>query len=130
MANSGLNKLNLGFWPLGVFLALLAGSTYFLNEAAQNSEFFGRWYGILFSVNALCILALIGLIAISFSRLLRQHRNQEIGAKLTSRLVLVFVLLAVVPASFVYYFSLSFLQRGVDSWFNTQIESSLSSATS
>ncbi len=128
MANSGLNKLNLGFWPLGVFLALLAGSTYFLNEAAQNSEFFGRWYGILFSVNALCILALIGLIAISFSRLLRQHRNQEIGAKLTSRLVLVFVLLAVVPASFVYYFSLSFLQRGVDSWFNTQIESSLSSA--
>lgn len=128
MANSGLNKLNLGFWPLGVFLTLLAGSTYFLNEAAQNSEFFGRWYGILFSVNALCILALIGLIAISFSRLLRQHRNQEIGAKLTSRLVLVFVLLAVVPASFVYYFSLSFLQRGVDSWFNTQIESSLSSA--
>lgn len=128
MANPGLNRVNLGFWPLGIFLALLAGSNYFLSEAAQNSEFFGRWYGILFSVNALCILALIGLISISLSKLVRQHRNQEIGAKLTSRLVLVFVLLAVVPASFVYYFSLSFLQRGVDSWFNTQIESSLSDA--
>jgi len=128
MANPRLNKLNLGVWPVGIFLVFLAGSTFFLSEAAQDSEFFGRWYGILFSVNALCILALIGLIAASLLKLIRQYRNQELGAKLTSRLVLVFVLLAVVPASFVYYFSLSFLQRGVDSWFNTQIESSLTDA--
>jgi nitrogen fixation/metabolism regulation signal transduction histidine kinase len=37
----------------------------------------------------------------------------------------VFVLLTIIPVSVVYYFSLSFLHRGIDSWFDVGIETAL-----
>ncbi len=50
------------------------------------------------------------------------------GARMTSRLVIMFVVLSVVPVSVVYYFSLQFLQRGIDSWFDVRIEQGLDDA--
>ncbi len=114
--------------PLGLFLATLVSSVFFLSAAAQDSVLFARWYLLLFVINALCILTLLALIGVSLYRLVKQYRNQELGSRLTSRLVLIFILLATVPAAFVYYFSLSFLQRGVDSWFDTRIEQALNDA--
>ncbi|NOY67530.1 MAG: HAMP domain-containing protein, partial [Gammaproteobacteria bacterium] len=61
-------------------------------------------------------------------KLVRQYRDGVAGSRLTVRLVLVFVILSVIPVSVVYYFSLQFLQRGVDSWFDVRIERSLEDA--
>jgi len=58
----------------------------------------------------------------------RQYRAGAAGSRLTVRLVLVFVVLSVIPVTIVYYFSLQFLQRGVDSWFDVRIEKSLEDA--
>ena len=38
------------------------------------------------------------------------------------------MVLAVVPIAVVYYFSLQYLQRGIDSWFDVQIEEALDDA--
>ncbi len=47
---------------------------------------------------------------------------------MTTRLVVMFVILSVVPVSVVYYFSLQFIQRGIDSWFDVRIEQGLNDA--
>jgi len=73
-------------------------------------------------------LILVGMIVVNLFRLVRQYRTGVAGSRLTVRLVLVFVVLSVIPVSIVYYFSLQFLQRGVDSWFDVKIEQSLEDA--
>ena len=50
--------------------------------------------------------------------------QQEI-ARLTARMVTMFVVLAVAPLGLVYYFSLQFITQDIDSWFDVEIESAL-----
>ena len=40
-------------------------------------------------------------------------------------MVSLFVLLALVPATIVFYFSMQFLHRGIDSWFNVDIDQAM-----
>ena len=54
-----------------------------------------------------------------------QYRVRAIGSRLTARMIGVFVLLTIIPVSVVYYFSLSFLHRGIDSWFDVQIDAAM-----
>jgi nitrogen fixation/metabolism regulation signal transduction histidine kinase len=68
------------------------------------------------------------LVVVNIFQLIRQLRNKVAGARMTSRLVIMFVVLSVVPVSVVYYFSLQFLQRGIDSWFDVRIEQGLNDA--
>tara|TARA_B100001964_G_scaffold239971_1_gene308764 strand:- start:1696 stop:3624 length:1929 start_codon:yes stop_codon:yes gene_type:complete len=44
---------------------------------------------------------------------------------MTIRIVILFSLLSVTPVLIVYYFSLDFLHRGIDSWFDLRIEQAL-----
>jgi len=55
-------------------------------------------------------------------RLFRQYRRNEIGSKLTSKLVLIFLFLTVIPFSLIYFFSIQFLNKGVDNWFDVRVE--------
>lgn len=112
---------------LALFLLLLV-SLSLMSDATHNSERFGRLYSLLLVTNALGLVVLIGMIAVNLYWLLQQYRKRAAGARLTSRLVLMFAVLAVLPVSVVYYFSLQFLQQGIDSWFNVQIEASLEDA--
>ena len=96
--------------------------------ATQNSAQFGRVYFGLLLINVLGLITLVTLIAINLIRLVRQYHNQVTGSRLTVRLVIMFVLLAVAPVSVVYYFSLDFIQRGIDSWFDVRLEKGLNDA--
>jgi len=53
---------------------------------------------------------------------MRLYRRQVPGTRLTLRLAGIFAVLAIVPVALVYGFSLHFLQRGIDSWFNVQVD--------
>jgi len=128
MAASRLVRYRINALPLLAFLVILVASAYFLIRAAQDSAFFSEWYSVVLVLNALCIIALFILIFISLFRLVKQYRFREMGSRLTSRLVVMFILLAIVPTSFIYYFSLRFLDKGIDSWFDRHIEAALSDA--
>jgi len=52
------------------------------------------------------------------------------GAKLKARIVGMFVGLAVVPLLVVFYFSMQFINRGIDTWFDVEIEAGLENALS
>ena len=109
-----------------IFLRFL--SLYLLSEATKNSGRFGDLYGWILLINAAMLLVLVSLIGINLFELARQYRAREAGSRLTMRLVVIFVLIAVIPVTVVFAFSMQFLLRGMDSWFDVRIEQGLSNA--
>ncbi|MCP4767769.1 MAG: HAMP domain-containing protein [Gammaproteobacteria bacterium] len=104
---------------------LLMVSLYAISDATSHSATFGKYYNWLLFFNAIGLVALLLLIAINVYKLVVQYRLKAIGSRLTARMIGVFVLLTIIPVSVVYYFSLSFLHRGIDSWFDVGIETAL-----
>ncbi len=110
------------------FLALsilLIVSLYSISDATSNSATFGKYYLWLIFFNAVGLIILLGLIIYNVYRLIVQYRLKAIGSHLTARMIGVFVLLTIIPVSIVYYFSLSFLHRSIDSWFDVGIDTAL-----
>ena len=128
MANRALKRFFTGLGPILAFVLLLLVSLVLMSNATQGSARFGRMYSVLLVINALGLIALGGLIAWNLFTLLRQVRRGQAGARLTVRMVAVFVILSVTPVLVVYYFSLQFLHRGIDSWFDVRIERALDDA--
>jgi nitrogen fixation/metabolism regulation signal transduction histidine kinase len=128
MATRALRRLSAGITPVITLFFLLLVSLYLMSSATQNSAQFGQLYSFLLVLNILELVVLVGLIAVNLQRLRRQYREGVVGSRLTVRLVTIFVILSVVPVSLVYYFSVDFLQRGIDSWFDVRTEKALTDA--
>ncbi len=125
MAPHTLRRLASGPVPAITLVVVLLVSLFMMSESTQNSAQFGRLYVWLLAFNVLGLVILVGLILINLVRLARQVRHQTAGARLSLRLVLIFGALAVAPVSLLYYFSLQFLHRGIDSWFDVRVEQAL-----
>jgi len=121
MAAGSLKRTGFGVLPMLVLFVLLLVSLYLLSDATDNSEHFGQMYSLLLIVNAASLVLLGALVVANIFTLIRQRRMNAAGARMTSRLVVMFVVLSIVPVSVVYYFSLQFLHRGIDSWFDVRI---------
>ena len=104
---------------------LLLASLYLISDATSNSATFGKYYIWLIFFNAVGLIVLLALIVYNVYRLIVQYRLKTVGSHLTARMISVFVLLTIIPVSIVYYFSLSFLHRSIDSWFDVGIETAL-----
>ena len=128
MAAGAITRVGFGILPMLVLFALLLVSLTLLSDATHNSERFGQMYSMLLLINAAGLVFLAALVMVNIIGLIRQQRTNVPGARMTSRLVVMFVVLTVVPVSIVYYFSLQFLQRGIDSWFDVRIEQGLDDA--
>jgi nitrogen fixation/metabolism regulation signal transduction histidine kinase len=114
--------LSRGVVPMAALSALLVVSMYLMGQATRNSEDFGRLYILLLAINVLGLATLVTLIVANLVRLVRQYRNRVVGARLTTRLLIVFTVLSLVPVCVLYYFSLDFIRRGIDSWFDVRFE--------
>ena len=112
------------FIGLCLFIFMLS-SLLMMSKSLQNSELFDRFYLGLLLFNALGLISLSILIILNLKRLIRQLKNRVIGSRMTIRIVILFSLLSVTPVLIVYYFSLDFLHRGIDSWFDLRIEQAL-----
>ena len=104
---------------------LLVVSLYSISDATSNSATFGKYYNWLIFFNVIGVISLLSLIIYNVFKLIVQYRLKTIGSRLTARMIGVFVLLTIIPVSIVYYFSLSFLHRSIDSWFDVGIETAL-----
>ena len=130
MANRTLSRYLGGAVPILALAALLLATLFFMSDATENSARFGEKYSVLLVLSALGLVTLLALITWNLVRLLGQVRQRVPGARLTVRMVTMFVVLAVTPVLVVYYFSLQFLHRGIDSWFDVQVEHALDDALS
>jgi len=123
-----IQRLATGFWPMVGLFALLLASLYALGNFAESYERFGRVYILLLFVNILGIALISVLIGVNIWNLVRQFRERAAGARLTARLVAMFIVLALVPVTIVFSFSVKFLRSGIDSWFDVQVEDALNDA--
>ncbi len=110
----------------GVGLALVA--LFLLSRTAQNSDDFNRLYIVILSVNIVGVLVLFVLMAGNIVRLVREFHANVPGSRLKARIVAMFVGLAVLPLLVVFYFSYQFLNRGIDTWFDVEVEEGLNNA--
>ncbi len=111
---------------LGVGTVLVA--VFLLSLTAQNSNDFDRLHNVIFAINIAGIILLFILLVGNLARLWRDYRTHVPGSRLKARLVGMFVGLAVLPLIIVFYFSLQFINRGIDSWFNIEVEEGMESA--
>ncbi|MGH8514131.1 MAG: sensor histidine kinase, partial [Gammaproteobacteria bacterium] len=80
------------------------------------------------AVNALGLITFLVLIALNVRQLYRDLRARRPGARLRRRMLSLFVALAVSPLLVVYGFSIDFLGRGIDSWFDVRVAQALKDA--
>ena len=110
----------------GVLLSLVA--LFLLSVTAQNSAEFDRLHNVLIGVNIAGAVVLFVLLIGNLIRLLREYRENVPGARLKARMVGMFVGLAVLPLIVVFYFAVQYINRGIDSWFDVEIEEGLGNA--
>ncbi len=110
----------------GVGLALAA--LFLLTQTVQKSDDFDRLQDAILAINIAGGVLLIALLIGNLARLAKDYRQNVPGAKLKARMVGMFVGLAVLPLIVVFYFSLQFINRGIDSWFNVEVEEGLDNA--
>jgi nitrogen fixation/metabolism regulation signal transduction histidine kinase len=117
-----------GRWPTLALLGLLLVILVLMGRATTNSAQFGRLYSGLLLLSTVGLGVLAVLILYNLTLLIGLYRRRVPGARLTLRLAGIFAALAITPVALVYGFSLHFLQRGIDSWFNVQVDQGLGDA--
>ena len=108
-----------------VLFIFMLTSFLMMSDALQNSNRFGELYSGLLVFNTIGLLVLAILIGLNLRRLVRQLHNKIPGSRMTIRMVATFSLLSIIPVLILYYFSLDFLHRGIDSWFDLRVEQAL-----
>ncbi len=127
MAAQALRRL--AFRSLLIAGALLWGtSLYLLAETTQNWAQFSRTHEAMLLINGVGVLLLLVLIGGNLFRLVSDYRQLVPGSRLRARMVTMFSALAIVPLLVVFYFAVQFLNRGIDSWFNVEVDRGLSQA--
>ncbi|RKZ96032.1 MAG: two-component sensor histidine kinase [Gammaproteobacteria bacterium] len=125
MALKFIKRLSSGPAPYFTLGALLLTLAYLLSAATQDSSRLNDLFLFLFGVGILSLILLAAILIRSLIRLYRDFKRNEAGSRLTIRLVTLFVMLILVSTTIVYSFSIHFLHRGINSWFDVKVEQAL-----
>lgn len=125
MAIRLIKHLSTGTAPYFYLAVLLLTLAFFLSAATDDSSRLNELFLIIFGIGLTCLLLLSAILIRALFRLYRDFKKKAPGSRLTLRLVSLFVLLIVGSTTIVYGFSVHFLHRGINSWFDVQIEKAL-----
>src|SRR6478735_2197947 len=117
-----------GYGIIALAGVLVIGVLLLLARSVESSAQYSRWQLWIYGVNIFGVVVLAALLARKLRQLVRDYRMHVPGSRLTARTVAIFGALVVVPLLVIYLFSLEFLNRGIDSWFNVEIRQGLSDA--
>ena len=109
-------------------ILLSALSLFALMFASDSPDEFNRLQTPLLMINTLSFLVLFVLVIVSGKKLVRDYKKSKLGAKLRLRMTLAFGGLSVVPAVVVFFFATNFMNKGIDVWFDAEVEQGLSNA--
>ena len=127
-ARRALNFLLRRALPAFAVAALLLASLKLAEDAAGDAGRFATHYRWVLGAAAIALTLLALAIGQRLWRLRGDLARAAPGARLTRRLLLVLVLLAVPPIVVVYGFALRFLDATIDNWFNVRLEQALDDA--
>ncbi len=111
--------------PIAAVLVLLLSALYLVSTVEQEATQLGRLAQWIFALTGVAVLVLLGVIVGRAVRLFRRLRSDEPGARLTARLVAVFVALTLPPVVILYLFAIQFLSDTIDGWMDTRAEQAL-----
>ncbi len=83
---------------------------------------------ILINTNLLLLLALLLLVFRNLAKLYYEKKNNILGSKLKTRLVAAFIILALLPTTVLFFFSIHFISTSIAFWFNAPVEQTLDSS--
>ena len=109
-------------------IVLSALSLVALMVASDSPDAFNRLQTPLLLVNTVSFFVLFILVLVSGRKLVRDYKKSKLGAKLRLRMTLAFGGLAIVPAVVVFVFATNFMNKGIDVWFDAEVEQGLSNA--
>lgn len=118
-------RLSWGYIPYLALGGLLLLAFYLLAAALEDSDQFDRLYSIVLGVSLLALFLLLFFIGANLVRLIQEYRQRQPGSRLTVRMVAMFISLTFIPLAVVFSFSLQFLHRGIESWFDVRVEQAL-----
>ena len=128
MAAEKLKQFSTSFKPVALLFFGVLVLLFLMSAATENSAQFSRMYSVMLIVAVSGLALLLGLITINLIQLVRRYRKRVMGSRMTLRLVTLFIVLSLLPVSVVYYFSLQFLHRGIDSWFDVRVDHAMEDA--
>lgn len=82
----------------------------------------------LININGLLLLLMLYLVLRNLVELIFERKQNILGSKLRTRLVISFIALSLVPTALLFMISLRFVTASMDYWFNVNVEKSLQSA--
>jgi two-component system, NtrC family, nitrogen regulation sensor histidine kinase NtrY len=104
--------------PLAFGLAMASTATLFLLlTGILQVELTERRITVIVVANAALALLLLCVVTADILRLVRARRRQQPGARLHSRLVLLFTLVAAVPVGLISVVASVTIERGLNPWF-------------
>ncbi len=83
---------------------------------------------ILINTNLLLLLALLLLVFRNLAKLYYEKKNNILGSKLKTRLIAAFIVLALLPTTVLFFFSIHFISTSIAFWFNAPVEQTLDSS--
>ncbi len=111
---------------------LLVGSLllilYLMGSGGGRGGFVDRHFVTLLLVNGVILLLLLAWITQRLFRLLRDIRRNRPGARLSGRMVALLTLLTLPPMLAIFWFSVQFLGKGLDRWFDVRVDQALNNA--
>ncbi len=81
-------------------------------------------FGVI-NLNVILVLLMLFLVLRNLAELFFESRQNVLGSKLKSKLVISFISLSLVPTILLFFVSLQFVSTSMDYWFNSNIEISL-----
>ncbi|SAK45134.1 sensor kinase [Caballeronia temeraria] len=95
--------------------------------ASANTEFFDRYYGWLYAANVAVAIVFMLIVISLFIIIVSRVRQGRFGTRLLAKLAFIFALVGVVPGAIIYVVSYQFVSRSIESWFDVNVETALTS---
>ncbi|MDD9301501.1 MAG: PAS domain-containing protein [Desulfobacter sp.] len=83
---------------------------------------------ILININLLLLLSLLLLVFRNLAKLYYEKKNNILGSKIKTRLTIAFIVLALLPTTVLFFFSIQFISTSIAFWFNAPVEKTLDSS--
>ena len=125
MAAAALTRSLTRYMLAALLLLSLLVALHLISGAVQNSQKLAGVFVPLLVFSLLGLTLLLVLVMFNLWRLVGAYWRGEPGTRLTARMVVLFVVLSLVPVVVVYSYSMQFLMRGIDSWFDVDIEGAM-----
>ena len=115
-------------FAVGIGIVVWLAALVMLAMTAEGPQRFGELYLGILLVNVTGVIALLVLIGGRLADFVRDWRRHVPGSRLRGRTLLMFGGLAIAPLLLVFAFSVTFLTRGIDSWFHAEVRQGLTDA--